>query len=408
MKRAQISIYIIVGLVLLIGMGLIFYLAGIKAEVPIKEHTNDDAIITKYIESYLEMALTEGLNLSMNHGGYIESIDLVSNTLVEGEKIPLAIKAIRLYTTPYYYSNYGKEYIAEGIPRKHAEPVPGYPWAQFTVDNPPINDPYTLGEPLLIALESSSVNEFSIQSEVEAYMYKKLAELDLSSFDYLGIETGQPTLQILFTGKSAIAELHFPVNITTKDGKVHLERFYAESPINIRDFYTFITDNVLRDATDISYNLSSDWEEIDSFRPGYNVSIREYSGFDVITFNYSDRVNYQFNVIRENRIPALYSLVVRQTTLGTFCQNKINISGTIIEQPIAVDPDEDATTIHYDLTGCPFDSFDPLSSQFEIDCSQHDSGEQSCSMNVSVRETESALRDWEVVDFSYVCDTDCS
>jgi len=77
-KRGQVTIFVILGLVLIIGIGLYFYVSSkhIRPDIDVPRLAGDAGQVQEFVESCLEQVGRNGLTELGRHGGYIDPTDI--------------------------------------------------------------------------------------------------------------------------------------------------------------------------------------------------------------------------------------------------------------------------------------------------------------------------------------------
>ncbi len=335
-KKGQITIFIILGIVLLAGASFMFYLSSKKADkVEQKTSLNTDKIET-YIQTCIDSALKKNMLLIADQGGllyksqngpYDDFDKRFKGQLYieyEGKNLPFVI-AQPFGSDGYYFSKPDK-----------------YPWIMF---------PYTqagtksylgyFGINYLSPLNKQFKR--SIQEEIETATLEDIKKCDLKIFDAeYDLKSEEPVVELIFAN-ATILHVDYLISVSERktNSKKEVRNFTSIIPINFARMYSFIAMIAQQDSQNLSFDMSS------ATTNNFIVTVKENFSKkdDVITVQ--DRIGkidgkpYNFKFARANRYPALEFLNV---TL-----NK-GQSITAIA-PKAIDPDEDGIIFTYFVNG---------------------------------------------------------
>ncbi|MBD3355206.1 hypothetical protein GF361_04440, partial [Candidatus Woesearchaeota archaeon] len=230
-KKAQITVFILIGLIILIIFGFLFYLVNLKerseSEINIEKFTSEvlkPKILEQYTTLCLDEALEQGLILIGKQGGYINFSD-DDYLLFNQDKINYAI-------------------------------IPGPVSRQYNL--PPIRSSFTkniAGElKEYIEKETKKCTDFSALQQIP----------ELSSYK---ISDGTPDAEIRFAENEVIVFLTYPVNFTYPDAKPikRLVRFVSKENVRFERIYRAVADLVEKDIYDPGFNIIEDSEDSNDF-----------------------------------------------------------------------------------------------------------------------------------------------
>ncbi len=344
-KQAQITVFIIIGILILIAFGTTIYVTSkigksTEATIQQKEQLGIQPI-EDYVTTCLQMSTREGLALLGKQGGLIYKTQGGLND-IPLEHIQYTDPELGMLNMPFLIlppkGNVGTTNCATPEQRcgKENRPecclfysdAPYYPYLGF----PFLSDGSTLyngyfGINQLPPLYKKTPDERpvsnSIQENLELYIAKRTAECtNWKTFEDKNykINPGQPTASLIFAEKKQIeqftqlqtfgeqyisVELHWPIEITTPSGEKSIQSNFADrEPVRLVTNYFTIKQMLDADATDISYKPESTGSFTTStIQSGENAII-------IIKDSQSKIANkpYEFWIARKNRAPALWHI----------------------------------------------------------------------------------------------------
>ncbi len=358
-KRAQVTIYIILGIITLLGVIFLFYLRDTtEKDMSIQEIVTSQKIpkdirpITNYVTTNLDDATKKGLLLIGMQGGYIYEY--------QGGPVPdcncsQSKKAI-------YYNGYWVYYDIHKDERDYYNywfyETKNYPWIIYPYysfeemskdqDFNGIGGHFGINE--LPPLDGSS--PVSIESQLTLYITNYLKDnIDLTIFDEQGfkIEDGEVDVSVIIGENDVTAFLEYPliINKTITNKITKVSYFYTNPQIRLKKIYEFTDEIINKDTTDILFDTGSPNNNKDDI----NIEKVEdaYENDDIIiarddkSMLYAEPYTFQF--ARENRPPALRYIPI---TKLTFFGNQAIMNAKITEDRISLradDPDEDEDQI---------------------------------------------------------------
>ena len=355
-KRGQVTVYIILGIIILSSAILLFYLrgktvgkTGMQEIVRAQKIPKEAMPITNYVTTQLDDATKKGLYLIGRQGGYIYENQggPILDPEEEGEDFVF----------------YDEHNVSYGI-YKHKEiisnyfiPIPRYyPWALY-----PYRSKKTLGKKEVFAgffgtsyLPPLNGPLPSIQGQLEYFITNYLEKnIDFSIFDKQGFEIndGKINVSVIIGENDVIAFLEYPLGIKKKitNTITNVTYFYTNPQIRLKKVYNFTDFIINKDITHILFDINDSKNNRDGI--GVNKIENAYNNDDIITVYDNKSLlytePYEFRFARENRYPALrYNLVIKKTFHGTQA-----ILGAVLKEsdinPKADDPDEDEIIFTY-------------------------------------------------------------
>ena len=320
MTNAQITIFIILGLLLLTGLALFIYyttnhITKTSSQVPQKSLTS---IVVKPIREYvtncLELAAKDALKTLGLQGGFIYQIQ--GGTIPDPSPASFGAGYAVVDDTKVAYLIYPPEQSIEPF---FFTKLPYYPWDNFpfVIDNIISTIGY-YGINTLPPLYNSSSN--SIQTQLETAISKNTqACIDWKQFETQGlhIQKSDATAQMQLAstlGQLAVEEaitftLYWPIEITDVHGTItKLETFSTTIPFPLGKIYYIIRGLIDHEVQDINYTINT----ISNTTSTYNAFIKhEILNHDDLIILQFPRIHlnekpYTFQFARHNRPPALF------------------------------------------------------------------------------------------------------
>lgn len=323
--RAQITIFIIMGIMILIAFAFVYQ--GAKTFTK-KQYTTP---VQDHVTSCLKATLNEALWI-IGAQGTIQS----GKYSIIADNVP--VNATALITAPH------------GSLPLFTEQPPEYPFLNFPMHEGSQLFTGYYGVDKLLPLTA-------YQAMIEQYISDNIQHcVSWSEFPQYDITTDTPRAHILFgtpfNDASVTAELNWIVSITNEQTTT-LESFVAQTPVRFATIHAIAKQIIANDVTDITYiPVSTD----------VHVSALPYGTHNtVILTDMESTLNdrpYSFHLTRENRRPALWhiteTITAHQTANGrgttiTYANNKLTFNDPCDDDTIlsvnATDPDEDILAI---------------------------------------------------------------
>jgi len=356
-KRAQVTVYIIIGLIILFLAILIFYLRGRTEgdmgmqgilrtqQIPIEARP-----ITNYVTTQLDDATKEGLFLIGKQGGYIyesQGVQGISDPTEEGDFVLYKDHKVS-YNIYKYNNNLYSYYFYE--PKNY--PWFYYPYSHFPESN---EEGFFGGFFGTTNLPPLTGNSPSIQFQLTEFITNYLQEhIDFSIFDTQGfeIDEGEINVSVVIGENDVIVFLEYPLGIKKKitNTITNVSYFYINPQIRLKTIYNFTDDLINRDSTDILFNISNTQNNKNNMYIEKHENV--YKNEDIIiiydtkSMLYAEPYSFQF--ARENRYPALRYIPLSQKVFeGMEAVNNAKITESLVN-PKADDPDEDIIEFTYE------------------------------------------------------------
>ncbi len=357
-KRSQVTLYMILGIIILFVAILFFYLRGTtEKKISMQELVTAQKIprevrpITNYITTQLDDAAKKGLYLAGMQGGYIyasQGVLSIPDPAEEGRDF-------------IYYQGHNVSYDIHklGIDKHNSYFYKPryYPWYYYPYHN-------------LLNLKSGegSFGGFfgttnlpplngsgnSIQSQLTEFITSYLQDnINLTIFEEQGFEIshGEINVSVIIGENDVTAFLEYPLGIRKKSENIitNVSYFYTNPKVRLKKVYNFTDFIINKDITDILFDINNPNNDKDGISIGKIENAYDYDDIIIISDNksvlYAEPYTFQF--ARENRYPALrYIAIPKITFFGIQAIMNAKITEDRIN-PKADDPDEDEIIFSY-------------------------------------------------------------
>jgi hypothetical protein len=304
-KKAQITWFMIIGIILLFLAGIFFFYARTILENVPETRAGDLEPVNAYIANCIDQTASRALELAGKQGGYIFQSQggLVKDFKDEHKGsffMPYKEERTQItYKVPYAIRKRERDYLIY-----KANP-PEYPWVGFP-GSPP-NYKGIFGDSDLPPLYKKD-GPFSIQAEIEIYIKNNLLQcLDFSVFrDYQITAPSSPEeikTSLVIAKNDIRISVECPVQVSMGFETRQLTDFNVRKSMRLKEVYDF-TENLIKwDNTDITFDIEKSSGGIYSDR-------KEdiYSKDDIIIVKDQNSLlgnrPYEFWFARQNRPPA--------------------------------------------------------------------------------------------------------
>ncbi|MBL7055215.1 hypothetical protein ISS05_05660 [Candidatus Woesearchaeota archaeon] len=226
-KKAQVTIFAIIGAIILFGGGLFFYSQSRAAEGIVPDvYTKGEKIpaefdaIKKYVDDCAYKASVDGLKLAGEHGGYISMVDPEIST-ASFKIVPEATESDAVIFSSG---------SSLAIP---------YWWHLQSVNNCEGKCMYSSERPELRESENS------IEKQLERYV-KRNMKICVNNFEafteqgYKVEELGDIKVDVVIAARDVSVLVDYPIE-ADKGSKVKITKYYANVPINLERVYNLAT-----------------------------------------------------------------------------------------------------------------------------------------------------------------------
>ncbi len=348
MKKAQITLFIIIGVVALFMAGFMLYYVGLNTKRPAPGY-EDVTQVTTYVNACIDKLADEALLIAGQQSGII----FVS----QGGTYP---DFQYVYEDLFY--NLGKKKKNEGNParskkkgtekeKEHVEPgedeivipssiispgqgrppagaaieIPEYPRKYYPYDQS-LNKKSYMGYFGINVLRKLNAEEdaLSIQSQMESYITKKLRGCTnfqgTQAFpEYSVEETGEIKTEITFAETDTVIKVSYPLKITKKSGGITTANdFLVRKKVRMKRIYEVANYLINRDISDVTFDIANSEEEQNKGLWGMQIErtpidAAENVGTFITIIDPESEIKgvpYTFTFTRQNRNPALDFIVV--------------------------------------------------------------------------------------------------
>ena len=358
-KRGQVTVYIILGIIILFSAILLFYLRGTtEKEIGVQELIIAQKIprevrpITNYVTTNLDDATKKGLLLIGMQGGYIYESQggPIPDPIEEGNDFIYYKDHKVFYNIHKQNNNLFNYYFYK--PKYY--PWYYYPYSHFPKSGEKGSFAGFFGISNLPPLNGSSP---SIQFQLMEFITNYLKEnINLTIFDKQGFEIDADinniNVSVIIGENDVIAFLEYSLGIKKKltNTITNVSYFYTNPQIRLKKVYNFTDFIINKDTTDILFNINNSENNKDDINIEKIENAYNYDDIIIIRDNksmlYAEPYTFQF--ARENRYPALrYIPITKLTFFGTQAIMEEEITESRIN-PKADDPDEDEIDFTYE------------------------------------------------------------
>ncbi len=361
--KAQLTLMMILGIVMLLAVGLVYYLAGAKEKRPDAETQRISQLalqpVRDYITACLDLVARQGMQLMAKQGGvlYVSQGSTIDDFLqsqegtafVEHEQLKVQFNILRPIgsVANYFFST-----------------IPAYPFATFPYKGNATSWFGYYGKAQLYPLYKTSQD--SIQEMLEAYVATNIVACpDWSTFEPSGLQmtAGTANASMVFAENLSQLQveqyvsfvLNWPVQVfqPATGASVRLEDFVVQYPIKLGSFYFHIKSLIDTEATDISFEPNA------TARFSVIVEQDKFGYDDLITVKDLSSIlgaePLAWQLVRKNRAPALWLINQSLINQTAYCDgSRFSVQGTTLTvqpqqgafpiQLNASDPDDDSIT----------------------------------------------------------------
>ncbi|MBI2134991.1 hypothetical protein HYU09_03295 [Candidatus Woesearchaeota archaeon] len=360
MKKSQVAVFLIIGLVLVMVAVSIILVSRYAAKkvskqetIDVKEAAFDVQPVNNFITECLSATTKDGLSLLGSQGGYIFRSQ--GGRLIDYQDTDEGI----------FFINNENEKVVYNILRprfpngRYMPAIPGYPWKTFPYDDeskaaesfearsafglsnfPPLNE---------------SFGPNSMQEQLISYTESNIDRcLDFSVFGAQGIlvAKGNKEVKADINENDVVFRMDYDIvveNLVSGE-KTSLNNFFARHKIRLGKMHRFVNSLIESDIGSVKFNI------MNSTMEGFEIDIKRdiYNKDDILIItdreSVLDNLPYNYYFARKNRNPAMFYLSPEQISMPA--TNPETGEFTIIteedllgaQELIALDPDEDLIT----------------------------------------------------------------
>ena len=451
-KKAQFTMYVILGIVVLAVVGIGLYFRERNVENTIDEQA--DKIIAEFlakgVKNYIELCLTsvsdEGLKRIGLQGGML--LDYQGGSyLPDPSKLGEDFIMISQGSESYYvfYGIKAKEgldppeYPVDGVRFSDYEyPYFGRNTLVKLCDKDGPNRPGVVSEvahPCLAGTYNNLDTELTIQKQLQEYVVSNMNKCVNLSF-YLQNAghnislDGNVTGEVIFGYNGVTFSLVYPLTVRVRNSEPvqKTKSFTAFSKVRFKEIYNLAYTLINKDTADIYFDAEKNYSSLYNWAPGMTVMVADNPCVNCTNGRYDNIIYIQDSKSLIKGEPYVFQFAVknRRPAIDTNLPSMIN-SRNVDLQILAADPDDNNVTINFtgwrqdfktDSALCADDdclhnidssnsrSFSPLDwdwnstmvSDNKIIRTLEDVDRGDHSMNITVVDEE-GLRDWQEIHF---------
>ena len=383
MKNGQITLFIILGMVLLIAFAITWSLAGTVGKKETEQKQISQANIQpikEYVQDCFDVSAKNGLKLLGHQGGFIyESQKGIIPDINPDEK-GMLYNVLSDDTETSYLVMRSEGFFGAYLGEDNAD----YPWVVFPKVITPDIPEFYYGFYGIGRLPSMYVGSSSIKHQLEAYVANATRDcVNWNQFAGFNFTPAEPNVSMIvarrlfdiLADRGVSFNLDWPVVLSQFGASTQLKPLTVHYPIRLAKMYRFVSNLLYNETTQIDFTPET---------AEYGVTIRpdEASNDDLIVVTAPEfsieGVSYSFRFLRHNRRPAMHYVEPLSGDESTYClplaievsQGKLSLNGkatSALRDLNASDPDEDIPEFTFKLgTRDPAGSItinDPLSSE---------------------------------------------
>ena len=311
-KRGQVTLFIIVGIVILILVALLMvFLDTMSPEIP--DSAPDFGRVEVYMNSLLRTHSYDALELAGERGGYIQNIEIMAFPYKhEFMGVETATAILKIPENRYGTTTSGGYQLPP--------PPPEDPWAElYMPGGSSYTDEYKMGMSYLLDLEETThAGATNVKKELIDYIETSIEGVNLNDeFPEFDISTAsKANVTVYFFDEITTFKLDYPINVTHIGGenKHVMGKFETDIPIAFYDFYSFIQSAVDNDLKTLRYRMYDysfysqlpNYPQDDDNKDFIVEPIEVDENFELVTFIYNRTAGqeYRFQIMREEIIPS--------------------------------------------------------------------------------------------------------
>lgn len=422
-KNSQITIFIILGIVILvIVIGGIYLMNSVKID-NMKDTTLDTQKIpsdleplVNYMEKCIETIAKEGMFLLGEQGGYIyisqggNSNDL--SPLEEGNLFLIHTpqstpRKIRYRIKAEYINSWACSASLPGYPTKHKIPYPYKTSDNFSLDfskTTYLNDKKYdyIG---CFGTKTADFDPDNAFLALKTYINNTIkTRCNLSVFKNYRSDFQEPNVYIEPSSSTIKFKISYPITLTNINtgAKTTLKEFSTSIKLSLKELYDFANNIIQLDISDPTYNI----QQKDPLT-GFEVFVIQdvFDNDDVIRVispNIKlDGIPFELNFARKNRYPALeYVYDTSFSNISLIAGTKVYWANVIHQNISAVDPDGDIVTITVKIERPSFVRVNlTKTTPYTIQSGDVSCGSPPCKLIFNITVADSALEDYQTQSY---------
>ena len=339
MKKAQITLFIIIGVVALMTFGMLMYSQSGVRKISEQDFlasatlSEDLKPVYQYVASCLLNSTNEALFLLGKQGGYIYASQ--GGAQEDLDNTYSVLSPLDSFRVPYEEMMIARN---QGNCRVTGS---DYPWAWFAPGNtandcfinpissyPPLKRTFTPSEIISkLIRRPNPLGGPTIQDNMETFIATKLPNcLNLSSFQNMKVTAEAPPVVHVDIGNNTAVYAEYPLKIEKAGDVSELTQFYVRSDVNLSGIYNFMRMIKYEDSRDFAFKVHGK-------QSGTLLAevICQEPTFSIVRISDSATPSFSIQYARQNRAPALLPGII------TAVPCDINAVTT----PAYYDPDDD-------------------------------------------------------------------
>lgn len=351
--RAQVTVFIILGILIVIAFGVVFYASSLVSQPTRVRETAQVQSVRDYVTSCLERTVKDALVLAGQQGGRIfvdQGGVFPESNGVEVDDVFVPFTIIPPDGRVAFYDSHPPVYPFEGFP--------------FIDDEKVFHGFYGFNRLPALYMQSPEgviVNR-SIQHAIEVYVENALPQCaNWSSFQF-DVAADDPNVSVIMARNATdlpneqfvSVMLHWPIR-AVGEGVTRLDEFAVRIPVRLSSVYFFVKGLVDADVSNARFVPDDD--------RSFGVEVIPVGDHDVVrvsdALSVVDGVPFEFWFARENRRPALWFVDAQDLVVHTGASIAIEDDYLVFDDrcdnevyafPLnATDPDEDAISYRFDV-----------------------------------------------------------
>jgi len=342
-KKSQATIFMILGVVLVIIFGFLFYISSLNQSDSPALATTQNLVKRNLLESFvskcLERTATDALTILSQQGGKIHIADSdPSAQLTTTQKILYGISVEQLpsyVTVPYPFEL--RQRLA-------------YPY--FGKDNLPAlcstSGPNAIKPEYQACLTYSATG--SIQEQLKQYVDQNMESCtDLETL-FEDVQYQSPNTEVIMGENNIIFSLSYPINYTVSNQIYKIDKFIYTSKVRLKSIHEFTKSLIINEVTNPDFAISnpSAYQGLAKYMQGFIADKNVKNGYSIISIkdinSIIDGHTFVFLLAIQNREPIIKDIAVSpahlistKTTTNIIFNQPVSLEIT----PIVSDPDDD-------------------------------------------------------------------
>jgi hypothetical protein len=380
MKKAQITLFLLIPLILLASFALVFYFANVasqsnaqqKAELLFSD-TMQEQSLSNYIESCIKTTTEDAIKTISKQGGFFFQDQKgamitweIPTTNHKGQKIAYQIynPSPKMVSSNYLYPCYtAKAYVPPIMKGEYCHQNYNHllPYYIFGTTGDPIKG---INPDLCEAYNYSKAGYkcfcqectgYSIETQLEKHIKQNLPScLNFSNFPDYNIEAGNLSVDIIIENQGLTTNINYPIKISAKGQPSYSrkEKFSAQIPLRIKSIYQAARNIIDQEINNLSFSFPKDAFKLNIPNLDFQ-KIKTKDNSYIFRINDSSYLingeNYIFQFAVKNRPPALDYYNPDNCYFDGQYYHVCAVAGeTITLSPIAYDPDDDTLSYNYE------------------------------------------------------------